>query len=493
MSFDPCREWLGIDAVDLASPAKVLGVSGGESDPSVITTAAERRLTMLHAVDPGPFGKAHVAILERVLEARDELLRLARSAAAPPAPPAEAPRPQFAPPPRPRSLAEGFASPVRPAASPRLDPTPSPPSPATPLPAAEATAPPAPPPVPPAVPAAAIVEPADDSPAASVDPEGIRRPVVRRQASSSGTILAAVAFLAAAGIALAAYVAWPLPATVREREVARRPAQPQAAPVERWRPARPAEAGVSNRRDDATAGGAATVERPRSEATRRPTAERREADKEAARLARERAEADAAQASREREMAERRRMEAAAANAASTVDRSLGDALASLRRRDIAAANRAVDVARKAAADADDAALLSRAQRWGLLVDYAGQLDDLVKQAIDAANAGRDYKIGNRTVSVIEITPTSFVYKEAGQMKRGARASLPRPVERAILTTWFAGSPRPANHIFVGVHHLLEDRPDLGAVRAEWQKALAGEEGTKSLMPLLDDPLLRTP
>jgi hypothetical protein len=40
IGFDPSREWLGIDAVDLADPFRVLGLAANVSDPAVVTAAA---------------------------------------------------------------------------------------------------------------------------------------------------------------------------------------------------------------------------------------------------------------------------------------------------------------------------------------------------------------------------------------------------------------------------------------------------------------------
>jgi hypothetical protein len=93
---------------------------------------------------------------------------------------------------------------------------------------------------------------------------------------------------------------------------------------------------------------------------------------------------------------------------------------------------------------------------------------------------------------IIEIGPKTYAYKESGVIKRGPRAGLPRVVERAILKAWYDGDPRPANGIFLGVHHLLDDDVDLGRVRAAWQQALVGEPATASIMPLLDDRAIAT-
>ena len=162
-----------------------------------------------------------------------------------------------------------------------------------------------------------------------------------------------------------------------------------------------------------------------------------------------------------------------------------------LKRHDEQATRRSLEAAVKAAGEHGD--LVARTNRWKLLADYAKQLDGFQRQAIAAANEGRDYKIGDRTIAVIEIGPATFAYKERGQTIRGPRGSLPRPIERAILAQWFAGDNRDANHIFLGVHHLMDEKPDLIKVRTEWGIALAGDPATKSIIPLLDDPALTSP
>ncbi len=74
MAFDPCREWLGIDADDLADPRRVLGLPPLGGDAVAIATAADARLESLRRVAPGAFAKAHAALISRVENARDTLL-----------------------------------------------------------------------------------------------------------------------------------------------------------------------------------------------------------------------------------------------------------------------------------------------------------------------------------------------------------------------------------------------------------------------------------
>ncbi|MCX7405876.1 MAG: hypothetical protein NT089_09145, partial [Planctomycetia bacterium] len=72
--FDPCKQWLGIDAVDLEDPRRVLGVAQTESDPLAVIRAAGIRLSLLRGISPGPFEIARNALIKRVEEAREALL-----------------------------------------------------------------------------------------------------------------------------------------------------------------------------------------------------------------------------------------------------------------------------------------------------------------------------------------------------------------------------------------------------------------------------------
>ena len=190
----------------------------------------------------------------------------------------------------------------------------------------------------------------------------------------------------------------------------------------------------------------------------------------------------------EREPAPDKHNDKDAAQAAGAVDRGIAAAAAALRRHDHSAAEQALEVAGDAAAGDPD--LETRVNRWRLLVVYAGELDGHLERAVASANEGREYTIGERTISIIELGSEAFAFKERGKVTRGPRAELPRVVERAILAAWFDGDPRPANQIFVGLHRLLDDEPDLDRVRASWEEAAAGDAAAGSILPLLDDPAI---
>ncbi|NDC62974.1 MAG: hypothetical protein EBZ59_03085, partial [Planctomycetia bacterium] len=72
--FDPCRQWLGIDAVELAEPRRVLGLAPTESDPLAVIRAADARLSRLRSVAAGPFEMARTSLIRRVEEAREAVL-----------------------------------------------------------------------------------------------------------------------------------------------------------------------------------------------------------------------------------------------------------------------------------------------------------------------------------------------------------------------------------------------------------------------------------
>ncbi|MFY8220507.1 MAG: hypothetical protein ACOVJ6_01210, partial [Pirellulales bacterium] len=180
--FDPCKQWLGIDAVDLVDPRRVLGIRPSETDAATVSGAAAARLDRLRSVEPGPFAVAHNALVKRVEEARDAVL--AEIAAPARASRGSGDRLSMPPPPG------GGTSPPRPGPSPvpRVPPVPTvprvPPVPTVPRPpAASATPWPA-------------LDDADPTHAPAIE---IRRPVgCRKKSSGSGVLLVLIAGLAAA-------------------------------------------------------------------------------------------------------------------------------------------------------------------------------------------------------------------------------------------------------------------------------------------------------
>ncbi len=457
MPFDPCREWLGIDSVDLASPRKALGLGVDEAGEIAITRAAEARLAALRAIDPGPFRKAHAAIMARVMEARDALLNDSRG-------PADSgvgrPTAGFSSPPPPRSHAHRS--------------TPFVPEP------------------PPEGPPAAVSFVAEPDPAPLIHEPVVLKPAARKRPSIAGTVFSALLLLLAVSAAVGAY-AWinwfPELAHRFSRRLSSSHAVPHPHDTHGEHESKPPEQKpVPAPSPDAESTAEMRASRRRQQAAEREARERErlvaspQQHQQQQQQRNDEAEAEAS-------AAEMRRLEVEKlAQARSAVDRSLGEAHGAFRQRDFRAARQSLEVASREAGD--DGALATRVDRWALLVDYASQLEEMQQRAIGSANEGREYTIGKRTIAIIEINATTFSYKEAGQIKRGPRAKMPRPIERAILAQWFEGDKRAANHIFLGVYDLLEDTPNLDRVRAEWLIALAGEPATKSIMPLLDDPIL---
>lgn len=320
----------------------------------------------------------------------------------------------------------------------------------------------------------------------------------RRHSASSGLAPSVILLLIAAAIGIGGYVAWPRlvvtpPSTGSTgralADTAPEPKRPTPAPS----PAipRPAEGSTSG-----PASEPAAQERQREDLDRRESQRLAAAEAERTRTAEARSQATAQQERARVETdhvpAEQAEQEKARqdsrSQADSAVDRGLTAAYAALRRGDRSGAEQGIAVAKQASGD--DADLSLRVARWELLADYARQLVGYREQALAAANEGREYTIDERTIAIIEIGPEKFAYKEAGRIKRGPRASLPKAIQRAILRAWFEGDQRAANHIFLGVDRLLDDQRDLETVRQEWETALAGEPATASIMPLLDDPVI---
>lgn len=278
--------------------------------------------------------------------------------------------------------------------------------------------------------------------------------------------------LAAVAVAVAAVVAWP-------DRLGRRQARAEAGPPKAVATAASPSGGQAARASPA----AAATPRPEavSKAAEASPVPDRVVEPDGRRSAPPPADDSAAAKADD----ERSRVEHGLPTAA--VDRALTSTLTALRLGDASQARQSVESA--AAAAGNDAALRDRVDRWLLLVEYAAQLAGHRREAAESAARGREYEVDSRTIGIVELTPDIFAYKVAGRVERGPRDELPPAIDRAILAAWFAGDGRAANHIFLGIARLLEPRPNLAAVRAEWETALRGEPATAPLMPLLDDPL----
>jgi hypothetical protein len=486
MPFDPCREWLGIDAADLVHPHRVLGIPDSQTDADTILRVAEERIAQLARIEPGPFGKAHAALTARVAEARDTLLATATwdsssddVAEAPevflPSPPMPtAPLPPSLPPSAPwphgdASIAVPHAPMPQPEPFGRL---------AT---AVLANAEPLPEPLPETLP--------ETLPFRAVA-LGSRGPTVHRAAPSKGAPgLAFFAFfLAAAGVVGYVVYTMPLddiggwqlamdprgwapgmeessalahaapaipPSTGTPPGAIPPPARPSHGvgeePSERGEPMQPIAAAPSEQE--------APMQPP---VTASPMPDPREVERQTA--------------------AERARI-AAKANVA------LRDAYTALQRREFDTADRAIESASKDVGD--DVELATRIERWRLVATYARAFDGYRAKAFNSANAGREYEVDGRHFAIIEINPTMFIYRLEGKNVRKPRDEVHPRVEMAVVEGWFAGDGRSSNFIFIGTRWLCSDPPNTVRARDAWQKAQDGGENVSALFALLDDPIIR--
>jgi len=438
IAFDPSREWLGIDAVDLGDPFRVLGLPADVSDPTIVAAAAARLQAKLQAVAPGPFKVAHEALVRRIDACRDEVLAAVaapeRTGAAPPPPPPPPPLP-----------------------SPSWLPS------APPLHVDGAVA---------AAPAARAIEP---------DAIAVRTTVPRRSRPTN-PLPALLSLLAVLATAVAAYVCWPQaggnlwPADPRVTATARQPraaAPPAAAP----QPPAPAAASVEPPAKPAAALTPAPAPvpeavpddpSPASPAAPQPAPPPSPAVPEPPPRPDPRA--------RDR--------------VAAAVEAALREAYEAIRTDEFDAADRKVAAAARVAA-ADDA-LADRVTNWQQFARYARQAADYREQALDAAHDGGDYDIGGQKIAVVESTPDRFVYRKAGRnVQIKPRTMTPGPVVTAILRQWFAADPRPGNEVFLGVHLVARREPNVKLAATAWERARREGEDVSRLVPLLTDPIVR--
>ncbi len=496
--FDPCRQWLGIDAVDLGNARLVLGVSPQEADPLVVRRAAEARLNLLRAISPGPFAMARAGLIKRVEEAREKLL--AEIAAIPP-------RPQT-------GAAVAFAMPTPPsqrAAPPAA--VPAMPKGQGVVPGVPPIVPAAGPPVPPPVPGGAF--PSDGG---GVEAIAIRTTVYRKKTPVAGIALTVLALSGLAGwlVYYSAYGKLKDGKPKNPKSVERQSAQvePTADPV------RPPQrmARRADKDDDAPVNPASDravstskPPSPRTERTRpsrpkpepedepMPAEESEEAGKmEAAVPPPKPMRKPASEMPAEMKPAEMKGVAEkpeddkpaddppaeAMAKEDSRLDATLAETLESLRRQEDDTVTRLLAMASKQAGG-DDAK--ERVASWKLLATYYKGFLDFREKALSAVKPGDEYDVKNQKVGVVEVDDEKFIYRVAGGNKTVPRDKIPAGIVLAIVMQWF--DENPANDLYIGAYHLAKPEPDPERAREHWEQALAAGADASGLLPLLDDPV----
>jgi hypothetical protein len=467
--FDPCRQWLGIDAVDVGNSRLLLGVSLQESDPLVVLRAAEVRLNLLRAISPGPFELARAGLVKRVEEAREKLLtELAAS------------------PSRSRPTATvGFAMPRPPSSL------------AVPL---APAVPPAMPPLPPAVPA--VPGHGAFSDGGGLEQITIRTTVYRKRTPVTSIVLTLLVLSAAAG-GLAYYSfemkdrakkpkGSPKNTALVESAPDRREADPPRQPAEKQRP-RPQETQtpVDTASDEAVSTAKRAPPRPR----RRPRPPEpnddasgdlpitpRQADPEPV----DPEPVESAPAAKERPMAAKPAASSPEPSAQDTagLDDTLAEALAALRREEYDTVERLLAAPGRGAGGAG---ARGRIAAWQQLAEYFKGFLGFRKQALKGVKAGDEYDVNGKKVVVVDLDDGKFKYRSAGMTKAVEWDKIPGGIVLAIVTQWF--DENPANDLYVGAYHMAKPESDSKRAREHWEKAQAGGADASALMPLLDDPV----
>ena len=476
--FDPCRQWLGIDAVHAGNARLILGVSPQEADPSVVLRAAEARLNLLRAISPGPFEMARAGLIKRVEEAREKLI--AEIAASPQRPRSDSAVP-FAMPAPPSQRAGGVPpiAATRPAAIPAVPPVLRP---AVPV-------------VPPAVPPAV---PGGDFRGDGVGAEAIaiRTTVYRKKAPVAGIATALLAlFASAGGLVYYAYYVKPNAKKSDERQVAS--AEAEAAPInpQPRQDRRPKE---GKRAPDPASDDAVSTSKPpsaRNERRRpsRPEPEpepkpepKPEPDRQPEVSSPPRATARPAAAPPPEVMAGD--ITGDMAENTAQLDATLAEALEALQRQEYDTVTTLLAAASKQAGGrAPGSAASQRLESWQQLAIYSKGFMDYRQRALAAVKSGDEYDVTNQKVGVVEVDADTFTYRSSGGNKTVPRDKIPAGIVLAIVMQWF--DKNPANDLYLGAYHLSKPEPDLPRARAHWEKAQAGGADASDLMPLLDDPV----
>lgn len=447
--FDPCRQWLGIDAVALGDARRVLGVAAGETDAVTVVRAADARLTLLRSLSPGPFEMARTALVKRVEEARDKLLaEITPSPTGSPAPPRSA---------------SGFAMPAPPAQ------WSAPPPPGRPRPVV--------PPAPPPLPVPAVPQPGFSAEPGFPEQIRIRTTVYRKRTPWVGITLAVLGLAAAAGgLGYYTFVVRPkerrgtasrqLASADRGREPAARRPEPQSGsdevplrkePMTREEksPRRPQPARAMEQPDEPAAALPAVVAPP--VAAERPASNPGPAADMADDLQ------DAA------------------------TDQRLADLLAKMRGG--APADETKPLLEAAFKGAKSALGRRRVEAWQQLAAYYRGFLDFRDKALAAVAPGDEFDVKSQRIIVNEVDGEVLTIRAAGQNKTYPRDKIPSGIVLAIVTRFLENGANAANDLYVGAYHLAKPASDPERAREHWERARAGGADAAVLMALLEDPV----
>lgn len=474
--FDPCRQWLGIDAVDLGDARLVLGVTERESDPLVVIRAADARLNLLRAIAPGPFELARTSLLKRVEEAREKVLaEIAAGPARPSVPPG------------------GFAMPAPPGQ--RTAPAAQPPFPAAPPPQPAAPFHPAPPPPVPA--------PPPWPGGAGDDGIRIRTTVYRKKTPVAGIALALLALAAlAGGLAYFKFV-HKKPGTVarwgqgkdsrrgaakqQEKNFGETSPEQQERDRERRREEEDLERLERETREREEKRRLAREELERQQRGREQEENKKGSGRDERRM-NDGEQASSAKSEQDEAAADESQASQPAAGGDTQLDETLAAVYASMRSPDGRPDHPGIEkLLETASGQAGAAEARTRVARWRSLATFQKGFLDYRDRALAAVKAGDEYDVKDRKIAVVEVDDEIFKYHENGRNKTVSRAALPAGIALAIVTSWF--DAKPANDLYLGAYHFAKQEPNAKLAREHWEKAEAGGADASSLLPLLDDPV----
>jgi hypothetical protein len=470
--FDPCRQWLGVDAVHAGNARLMLGVSPQEADPTVVLRAAEARLNLLRAISPGPFEMARAGLIKRVEEAREKLL--AEIAASPQRSRSDSAVP-FAMPAPPSQRAAG----VPPIAAAR--------------PPAIAVVPPAMPPVvPAAVPAVPPTVPGGDfrGDGAGAETIAIRTTVYRKKTPVAGIATALLTLSAlAGGLVYYAYYVKPNAKNLGDRQSAR--GEVEAAPVSPP-PSDDRSPKVGTQSADPTSDDAVPTSKPPSARNKRRRPSRPEPEPERKPESKPEVSSPPTETARPAAAPPPEAMAGGMtgdmAGDTAQLDATLAEALEALQRHEYDTGTTLLAAAsKKNGGRKSGSAASQRLESWQQLAVYSKGFRDYRQQALAAVKNGDEYDVNNQKVDVLEVDADTLKYRSSVGSKTVSHDKIPAGIMLAIVMQWF--DENPANDLYLGAYHLSKSEPDLKLAREHWEKAQAAGADASGLMPLLDDPV----
>ena len=118
-----------------------------------------------------------------------------------------------------------------------------------------------------------------------------------------------------------------------------------------------------------------------------------------------------------------------------------------------------------------------------VLTTYVEGFWEAVQKGLEGLEKAGELKIGNTVVSVVEVSPSHILIREAGENRRYSVDQLPARLAVAIAQNWF--DDRPDNKLYLGAFHFVGPPIDVAEAKRLWEEAAGAGVDADRLLALL--------